>query len=94
MTMPEDLYYGNICPSEQRIKQGPEHAQLLENICRYEDTLAETLSEQQKEMLQKYKDRRGELSGMTERDAFRDGFVLAVRIMIEVMESIKTPEEI
>ena len=29
-----------------------------------------------------------ELSGVTEQDAFRDGFILAVRIMVEVMEGL------
>lgn len=93
MTTIYDLYYGNIRPSERHIKQGTEHAQLLEYICRHEDALAATLSEQQKEIFDKYKACRGELSGMAERDGFREGFMLAAQIMIEVMDSMGTAEE-
>ena len=93
MTTLEDLYYGNIRPSERKIHQGTERAQLLEYICRHEDALTATLTEQQKEVFEKYKDCRGELSGMTERDAFRAGFILAAQIMIEVMDGMGTVEE-
>lgn len=42
----------------------------------------------------KLKDCQSELSGLTERDAFRDGLILAVRIMVESMEGLETVEEI
>lgn len=73
MTALDDLYYGNIRPSERHIN-GTEHTQLLEHICKHEGALIATFSDQQKEIFEKYKDCRGELSGMAERDAFRDGF--------------------
>lgn len=84
--------YGNIHPSERHIK-GTEHAQLLERICKYEDTLIITLTEQQKEIFDRYKDCRSELSGITERDAFKDGFILAAHIKIEVMTGIETSKK-
>lgn len=90
MTTLEDLYCGNICPNERHIQQGTEHAQLIKHICRHEDTLAATFTEQQKEIFEKYKDCRDELSGITERDTFRAGFILAARIMIEVMNNTGT----
>lgn len=84
MTTLENLYYGNIRPSERHIN-GAENAHLLEHVCKHEDALTETFSEQQKEIFDKYKDCRGELSGMAEREAFRAGIIPATRIMIEVM---------
>ena len=59
-----------------------------------EDALYATLTEQQKEIFEKFKDCQSELSGMVELNAFRDGFILAVRIMIEVMEGLEAVEEI
>lgn len=61
-------------------------------VVRYQDDLMSTLTEQQKETFEKFKDCQSELSGLTERDAFRDGFILAVRIMVEAMEGLEAVE--
>lgn len=53
-----------------------------------------TLTEKQKETFKKFKDCTSELSCITERDAFRDGFILAVRIMVEAMEGLEEVEDI
>ena len=94
MTTLEDLYYGNIRPSDRYIKRGTKIDQLVKLICKNEDELIATLTEQQKEIFEKFKDCQSELSGTVERNAFRDGFILAVRIMVEVMEGLETVEEL
>lgn len=53
-----------------------------------------TLTEKQKEILEKFKDCQNEISCITEREAFRSGFILATRIMVEVMEGLEEVEEI
>lgn len=88
MTTLEDLYYGNISPYERYIKRGSRVDQLVKLICKNEESLTATLTEKQKETFEKFKDCQNELSGVTEQDAFRDGFILAVRIMVEVMEGL------
>ena len=94
MTTLEDLYYGNISPHERYIKRGSRVDQLVKLICKNEESLTATLTEQQKEIFEKFKDCQSELAGLTERDAFRDGFILAVRIMVEAMEGLETVEDI
>ena len=94
MTTLEDLYYGNISPHERYIKRGSRVDQLVKLICKNEESLTATLTEQQKETFEKFKDCQSELAGLTERDAFRDGFILAVRIMVEAMEGLETVEDI
>ena len=94
MTILEDLYYGNISPHERYIKRGSRVDQLVKLICKNEESLTATLTEQQKETFEKFKDCQSELSGLTERDAFRDGFILAVRIMVEAMEGLETVDDI
>ena len=69
-------------------------ARLVKLICKNEENLTATLTEQQKETFEKFKDCQSELSGLTERDAFKDGFILAVRIMVEAMEGLETVEDI
>ena len=94
MTTLEDLYYGNISPQERYIKRGTRVDKLVKLICKNEDDLTATLTEQQKETFEKYKECQSELSGLTEREAFKDGFILAARIMVEVMEGLETVEEL
>ena len=49
-----------------------------------------TLTEQQKETFEKFKDCQSEICDLTARQAFTDGFILATRIMVEVMDGMET----
>ena len=94
MTTLEDLYYGNISPHERYIKRGTKMDKLVKLICRNEEGLNSSLTEKQKETFEKFKDCQNEISCITEREAFRGGFILAVRIMVEVMDGLEEVEEI
>jgi len=94
MTTLEDLYFGNINPNERDTKRGSRMDQLVKLMCKNEDALNATLAEQQKETFEKFKDAQRELSLLTERDAFRSGFILAARIMVEVMEGLQEVEDV
>ena len=89
MTTLENLYYGNISPNERYIKRGIRADKLVKLICKNEEELNAGLTEKQKETFEKFKD-----CTITEREAFSSGFILATRIMIEVMEGLGTVEEI
>ena len=94
MTTLEDLYFGNINPNERDTKRGSRMDQLVKLMCKNEDALNATLAEQQKETFEKFQDAQRELSLLTERDAFRSGFILATRIMVEVMEGLQEVEDV
>ena len=94
MTTLEDLYYGNISPHERYIKRGSRMDKTVKLLCKNEDNLAATLTEQQKETFEKFKDCQRELCDLTARQAFTDGFILATRIMVEVMEGLEEVEDI
>ena len=94
MTTLEDLYYGNISPHERYIKCGSRVDRLVKLICKNEESLTATLTEQQKETFEKFKDCQSEICDLTARRAFTDGFILATRIMVEVMDGMETVEEI
>lgn len=94
MTTLEDLYYGSISPHERHIKRGTRVDKLVKLICKNESELNAGLTEQQKETFEKFKHCQSELSGLTEREAFSSGFILATCIMVEVMEGLVTVEEI
>ena len=94
MTTLENLYLGNISPHERYIKQGTRVDKLVKLICKNEDKLKASLTEKQKETFEKFKDVTSELSSITERTAFKDGFILAVRVMSEAMEGLQDIEDI
>ena len=87
----EDLYYGNISPHERYIKRGTRVDKLVKLICRNEEELESSLTEKQKETFGKFKDCTNELSSITEGEAFSAGFILAKRLMAEVMQASGTP---
>ena len=93
MTTLEDLYYGNISPHERYVKRGTREDTLVRLICRDEEELNASFIEKQKEVFERLKDCQSELCGITELGAFKEGFILAVRIMIEVTQGLETEEE-
>ena len=79
----EELYYGNIAPSEHSYRRTGEYAHILKIVARHEEKLTETLTEAQKETFEKFKDGTSELSSMTEVTAFAIGFKLGLRLTAE-----------
>jgi len=89
MTMLENLYYGNIAPHEKYIKRGSKLDKTISSICSEEERLTSTLTEQQKEVFDRFKQCQDALNSITELTAFSDGFILAARLMIEVLQEKK-----
>ena len=87
MTTLEDLYYGNISPHERYIKQGTRVDKLVKLICKNEEELNSGLTEKQKETFEKYKDCNREISEISERETFLNGFRLGARIIIDVVNN-------
>ena len=83
MDILEDLYYGNLFPNEKVSKLDDEMKELLGLLNRNEEKLAATLSDEQKETFEKYKDCNREISEICERQSFFTGFKLGAKIVIE-----------
>lgn len=84
MTTLVNLYDGNIQPNE-RLARNIDRLRHLEKLSsRNEEELLSTLTDKQKETFEKYKDCNNELLGVTEVNAFVEGFTLAMKIMVEV----------
>ena len=82
----QDLYYGRISPYEMSISTTPEYQKLKALAGKNEDLLRETLSDEQKELLEKLIECITDISSISERDMFITGFQLGVKLMIEVMK--------
>ena len=83
----QDLYYGRISPYEISISTTPEYQKLKALANKNEDLLRETLSDEQKELLEKLIECITDISSISERDMFIAGFRLGVKLMIDVMKN-------
>ena len=68
------------------ISAAPEYQKLKALADRNEDLLRESLSDEQKELLDKFIEAVTDISSISERDMFINGFRLGVKLMIEVMK--------
>lgn len=94
MTILEDLYFGNVRPWERPVKKESKEQNAVRLMVNNEEKLRATLTEQQKEMLEKYRDSYNELMSICERESFVNGYTLATRIMVEVMQGLTAVEGI
>lgn len=83
----EELYYGNITPSDRSYQRSGQYAHILHLITRNEEELLKTLTAAQKETFDKFKDNTSELEGMTELASFALGFKLGLRLTSEAFIS-------
>ena len=84
MDIINELWYGNVSPFEQCTRGDKRLKELLKLVARNREELDVTLTDKQKETLEKFEDCMNEIHGITERDAFSYGFRLRVQLMAEV----------
>ena len=84
MSTIQDLYYGRISPYEMSISTAPEYQKLKALADKNEDLLRETLSDEQKELLEKLTECITDISSIS---VFIAGFRLGVKLMIDVMKN-------
>lgn len=86
MKILEEFWYGNIEPTDYDTSSCKEYKKLLELICRNEEKLKATFTDEQKEQFSKYADCVRELQTMSDCLLFQRSFCLGIRMMLEVMD--------
>ena len=87
VTTLENLYNGNINPCEsERIKNHPEYKKLIALTGQAQEKLAATLTKEQKKLFDNYIINSEELSVIINEEIFKEGFSLAMKIMIEIQK--------
>ena len=84
-SMLKELWYGNICPNGDCQKATPEAKELMKYIADHHDNLQASLTDKQKDVLEKFDDCYAELTSINEREIFTYAFCLGARIMMEIM---------
>ena len=80
-----ELWYGNVYPHEQATRQDEEAKDLVKLVEKNRRELAATLTDRQKDILEKYDDAAAELAAIMEQQIFRYGFRLGGRLMLETL---------
>ena len=83
----EELYYGNLRPSEQRTTAGSELQRAVDTISRREEQLESQLDEAGQKILSEMSDAQQTVDHITALENFVLGFRLGARIMLECMDS-------
>ena len=85
MRLLEEFWYGNIEPTEYDTSS-KKYKKLQELICRNEEKLKATMTDEQKELFEKYTDCVRKNQVITDYLIFQNGFKLGARMMLEVVE--------
>ena len=82
MNILEEFWYGNINPQEQSKDNNRAIKELLNLMGRNRDRLCETMTDEQREVLEKYDDCVNEIYGLIEVEIFSYAFRLGGRLML------------
>ena len=85
MMILEDLYMGDIHPSERSFKKDSQYSKALNNVVKAGDTLIGSLTEKQKEQFEAYMSAQREVNVLTDCETFIYAFRLGAKIMMDVL---------
>ncbi len=86
MRILEELWYGNIEPTEFGASFSQEYKELRKLVDRNETDLRATMTDAQKELFTRYLESVLEYQTLSELMLFQNSFKLGARLMVEVME--------
>lgn len=81
----EELWYGNFIPQDMCKDNDPRINELQALLTRNRAELTPTLSEEQRNILEKYDDNNDELTSILEHRIFEQGFRLGAKLMLEIL---------
>ena len=78
-----ELWHGNIVPQDDSRNNSPEMKKLMEYMARHNDDLLKTMTDEQKEIFEKFHDCWSEYMSSAEAAIFEYAFKLGMQIAIE-----------
>ena len=85
MLILEDLYLGDVRPSERSFKQNSQYAKALDELVKDGDALTDTLTEKQKEAFDDYMTAQREVSVLTDDETYCLTFKTGAKIMLDAL---------
>ena len=85
MSILQELWRGNICPQTDSRNNSPEMKELMEYMARHHDDLLKTMTDEQKEIYEKFDECWSEYMSLAEAAIFEYAFKLGMQIAIETL---------
>ena len=85
MLILEDLYLGDVHPSERSFKRSSQYARVLHEVVEANDALNETLDDEQSELFEEFMTAQREVNVLTDCETFCYAFKLGAKIMLDVL---------
>ena len=92
MQVLENLYMGDIHPSERSFKKDSQYSKALNEVVKAGDALLGTLTEKQKEQFEAYMTAQCEVNVLTDCETFIYAFRLGAKIVMDVLTDEKMKE--
>ena len=89
-SMIKEIWHGNINPQEDSRNNYPEMKELMEYMARHHDDLLKTMTDEQKEIFDKFEDCWGEYASYAEKAIFEYAFRLGARLAMEIQKDTDT----
>ena len=80
-----ELWHGNICPQTDSRNNSPEMKELMEYMARHHDDLLKTMTDEQKEIFEKFDDCCSEYASYAKEAIFTYAFKLGMQVAIETL---------
>ena len=81
----KELWHGNIMPQSDRSNSTPEMKELLEYISRHHEDLLKTMTDEQKELFEKFEDCWSEYASLSDAELFEYAFKPGMNLAIEAL---------
>lgn len=85
MLILEDLYLGDVRPSDRSFKRNSQYANALDEVVKVGDALTDSLTEKQKELFEEYMTAQREVNVLTDCETFCLAFKMGAKIMLDVL---------
>ena len=86
MNIIKELWHSNVCPQTDSRNNSPEMKELMEYMARHHDDLIKTMSDEQKELFEKFDDCWSEYTSLSEAAIFEYAFKLGMQMAIETLK--------
>ena len=83
----DELYFGNIVPDEQYIVKGSKYEEEMNHLVSLEKKLEESLNDKEREIFIKYRESSLNINSITSKEMWKKGFIMGLRIGLEVMDT-------
>ncbi len=86
MNIIKELWRGNVIPQDSDVFDKPQLKELLGYMSRHREALESTLTDEQKEVFEKYMDNRNEYDYLAQAEVFEYGFRLGAKFVLDVLK--------